>query len=56
MRKRFRKLKIRTLFIHILVTAAYPVAKAVTAEQHKLTVFCDVLTIVAGILLIAGVV
>ena len=56
MRKRFRNLKIRTLFIHILVTAAYPVAKAVTAEQHKLTVFCDVLTIVAGILLIAGVV
>ncbi len=54
--KRFRNLKIRVLLIHILVTAAYPAAKAITAEQHKLNVFCDVLTIVAGILLIAGVV
>lgn len=56
MLKRFKNLKIQTLLIHIVITLAYPVAKALVAEQNKLLIFCDVLTIIAGILLIAGVV
>ena len=54
--KRFKNLKIKTLLVHLIVTLAYPAAKAITSEDHGLLVFCDVLTIVAGILLIAGVV
>ena len=53
--KRFKNLKAKTLLVHLIVTLAYPVAKAVTSEDHGLLVFCDVLTIVAGVLLIAGV-
>ena len=54
--KRFKNLKAKTLLVHLIVTLAYPAAKAVTSEDHGLLVFCDVLTIVAGVLLIAGVV
>ena len=54
--KRFKNLKAKTLLVHLIVTLAYPAAKAITSEDHGLLVFCDVLTIVAGILLIAGVV
>ena len=54
--KRFKNLKIKTLLVHLIVTLAYPAAKAITSEDHGLLVFCDVLTIVAGVLLIAGVV
>ena len=56
MLKRFKNIKWTVLLIHLLVTLGYPVAKAVTAEQHKLLVFSDVLTIIGCILLIAGVV
>ena len=54
--KRFKNLKAKPLLTHLIITLAYPLAKAITSESKKLLVFCDVLTIVAGLLLIAGVV
>ena len=56
MLKRFKNIKAQTMLGHILVTLVYPVVKAVTAEQNKLLIFCDILTIIAGILIIIGVV
>ncbi len=54
--KRFKNLKGKTLLIHLILTAAYPAAKAYVTEGNRLLVFCDVLTIVGMILLVAGVV
>ena len=56
MLKRMKNLKGTTLLIHILITAAYPAFKAFTSEEKQLLVFCDALTIIACILLIAGVI
>ena len=55
MLKRFKNLKPQILLIHVLISLAYPAAKALTSEGNQLLIFCDVLTIIAGILLIAGV-
>ena len=55
MLKRFNNLKARPLLTHLIITLAYPAVKAYMSEK-PLLVFCDVLTIVALILLIAGVV
>lgn len=55
MLKRFKNIKRTVLLAHIPVTLAYPLYKAFTSE-NRLLVFSDVLTIVAMILLIAGVI
>ena len=54
--QRFKNLKAKPLLTHLIITLAYPLAKAITSESKKLLVFCDVLTIVACVLLLAGVV
>jgi len=56
MRKRFKNLRWQVLLTHLLITLGYPAAKAFTSPEKRLLVFCDVLTIVAGILIVAGVV
>ena len=53
--KRFRNIKPSTLLIHLLVTLAYPAAKAALAPVNKLQVFIDVMTIIALMLLFIGV-
>ena len=52
----FRHIDPRVLSSHMIITLAYPAAKAVTSEMNKLQVFTDALTIIALILLIGGVI
>ena len=54
MRMRLKNIKARILIIHLIVTLSYPMVKAFISEK-KLLVFCDTLTIVAGILVLMGV-
>lgn len=52
---RFRNLKPGTLLTHLLVTLAYPAARAITAEDRGLLIFTDALTIIALVLVVCGV-
>ena len=54
MLKRFKNLKAKTLLIHLVVTLGYPAVKTIITEENRLLVFCDVLTIIGGLLLVAG--
>ncbi len=54
--KRFRNLKWSSLVVHMLITLAYPVAKALLSSRNRLLVFTDALTILALVLLAGGVV
>ena len=54
--KRFKNLRPGPLITQIVITAAYPVAKALTAESKRLLIFTDTLTIIAALLLISGVI
>lgn len=56
MLKKFKNIKPGTLITHVIITLAYPAAKCFRAERSRLLVFTDILTIVALILLIAGIV
>lgn len=56
LKKRFKNLKPQTLLTHALVTLLYPLARALMASSQRLLIFTDCLTIVAAILLIAGIV
>ncbi len=51
-----KNIKLTPLLTLLIITLAYPAAKGFTAEARGLLVFTDVLTIVASLLLIAGVV
>ena len=53
--KRFKNIKPSTLLIHLIVTLAYPAAKAALAPVNQLQVFIDVMTIIALMLLFIGV-
>ena len=53
--KRWKNIRPRPLLINLAVTLAYPAVKAFTSADHRLQVFSDILTIVAVLLLIAGV-
>jgi len=53
--KRFRNIKPAPLITNVLITVAYPLARAIRAEGNKLTVFLDALTIISFILMILGV-
>lgn len=55
MKRRFKNIKVPTLAAHFLITLGYPVMKGLTAEGKGLLVFTDVLTIMAGLLLIVGI-
>ena len=54
--KRFKNLRPGPLITQILITVAYPAAKAYMAEEKRLLVFTDTLTIIALMLLIGGVI
>ena len=54
--KRFHNIKPRLLITQLIVTLIYPVAKAAISEYNRLLIFTDSLTIIAAVLLIAGVV
>ena len=54
--KRFKNIKPQTLLAHAVVTLLYPFARAVMASSQRLLIFTDCMTIVAAILLIAGVI
>lgn len=56
LKKRFQNLKPQTLFTHVIVTLLYPLARAITASSQRLLIFSDCLTIIAAVLLIAGIV
>lgn len=56
LRKRFKNIKPQTLLTHAVVTLLYPFARAVMASSQRLLIFTDCMTIVAAILLIAGVI
>ncbi len=52
-----RKPKPGTLLAHLLVTLAYPAARALRAPQgSRLLVFTDTLTVIALVLLVCGIV
>ncbi len=55
-KKRFHNIKPRLLITQLIVTLIYPVAKAAISEYNRLLIFTDALTIIALVLLIAGVV
>ena len=55
-KKKFRNIQPRLLGIHLLITLAYPVARALISERTKLLILTDSLTITAGVLIIAGIV
>lgn len=54
--KRFKNIKPQTLLAHAVVTLLYPFARAIMAPSQRLLIFTDCMTIVAAILLIAGVI
>lgn len=56
LKKRFRAIKPRLLIVQLVITLAYPIAKAAISEHNRLLIFTDSLTIIAALLLIVGVV
>lgn len=56
MLKKFKNIKPGVLISHVIITLAYPAAKCFRAERSRLLVFTDVLSIVALILVAAGIV
>ncbi len=52
---RFRNIKPRLLLIQLIITLGYPAAKAAISDYNRLLIFTDAMTIIAALLLIAGV-
>ncbi len=55
MLKKLKKIKPTTLITQMIITLAYPVARAFTASHNRLLFFTDLLTIVGMLLLIVGI-
>ncbi len=53
--QRFHAMNPRLLIVQLIITLAYPIAKAAISEYNRLLIFTDSLTIIAALLLIAGV-
>lgn len=53
--KSFRNIRPGVLIAHLLITLAYPLAKAIRAPKGRLLVFADTLTIIALVLVIFGI-
>ena len=51
-----RKPKPGTLLAHVLVTLAYPAARALTEPRNRLLLFTDAMTIIAIVMLVCGIV
>ena len=47
MLKRFKNINIRVLISHLIVTLAYPAVRAAAAQQNRLQVFTDAVTVKA---------
>ena len=56
LKKRFRAMQPRLLIVQLIISLAYPIAKAAISEYNRLLIFTDSLTIIAALLLIVGVV
>ena len=52
----FKKIKLRVLITHLIVTLLYPAFRAVAAETDKALIFIDSLTIIGLVLVIGGVI
>ncbi|MBR0407425.1 MAG: hypothetical protein IJI53_05270 [Clostridia bacterium] len=50
---KFKNIRLRPLLIHLIVTLLYPVFRAFIAENNKLLLFTDAITII-GLVMIAG--
>ena len=50
---KLKNIRLRPLLAHLIVTLLYPVFRAIIAEDHKLLLFTDAITII-GLVMIAG--
>ena len=53
---KLKRIRLRPLLSHIVITLCYPVVRAATTPQNRLLVFTDAITIIALVLIIGGVV
>ena len=56
LKQRFRNIKPRYLIVQLIITLFYPISKTAISEYNRLLIFTDTLTIIAALLLIAGIV
>lgn len=55
MLKRLKNIKIGPLLTHVIISLAYPAAKAAISSYNRLQIFSDSMTIIALLLLLVGV-
>lgn len=53
--KQWKNIRLRPLLSHLIVTLAYPAARAFASGGNRLQIFTDALTIIALVLVIGGV-
>ncbi len=53
--KKLKRIKLRPLLTHMIITLAYPAVKAYVSDGRRLLIFTDAMTIIAMVLLIVGV-
>ena len=53
--KRFKNIKLKWIIVHLIITLAYPAAKAVRAQGDKLRLFTDAMTIIGALLIVIGI-
>ena len=54
--KRMKNIRPSMLISHLIITLVYPLAAALRAEQNRLLVFTDAMTIVSLLLVIVGII
>ena len=54
-KNRFQRINPRVLIVQIIITLTYPAAKATISSFNRLLIFTDAMTIIAFLLLIAGI-
>ena len=55
MKNLLKKINPRVLLTHMIITLGYPAARAFAAEQNRLQLFTDAMTIIAMALLVGGI-
>lgn len=55
MKKKLKNIRPSLLLAHVIITLAYPAAKAFTAARNHLQIFTDAMTVIALILVILGI-
>ena len=53
--KRFKNIKLKYIIIHLIVTLAYPAARAFRADKNRLMMFTDAMTVIGALLIVLGV-